>query len=190
MAVLRDVGLSLKKLLQQKITELSQENSIIFESPADIEPTANPRLSIFLYQVAENTYLRNTGSDAVSTDRMRYPPLTLDLHYIFTPYHQNREIELIILERLIQVFHDNPVIRDAMLEGSLKDSGNDEIRIVSNNLKLEEISELWERFPNKAFKISISYILTPVRIPSEKEPVKITKVKEKDIRVHVTEAIK
>lgn len=183
MAILRDVGLSLKKLLQQKIPDLSQENSIIFDSPADIEPTASPRLSIFLYQVAEDAYLRNSGPEAVNSDKMRPPPLALDLHYLFTPYHQNREIELLILEKLMQVLYDYPVIRGNMLEGSLKESGNDEIRIVANNLKFEDINKLWERFPNKAFKISASYILSPVRIPSGKEPAVITRVRERDIRV-------
>lgn len=183
MAIIRDVGESLKKFLQQKISELSDENSIIFDSPADIEPAANTRLSIFLYQIVENSFLRNVESEPVGIDQMRYPPLTLDLHYLFTPYAKNRETELIILERLIQVFHDNAVFKGKMLTESLKGSGNEEIRVVPETFKFEDINKLWERFPNRAFKLSVSYILTPVTIPSE-ITIKIKRVVEKDMGLH------
>ncbi len=184
MAILKDVGETLKALLQQGISELSADDSITFDSPADIESTTTPKLSVFLYQIVESSYLRNTGSEPVGIDRMRYPPLTLDLHYIFTPYAKNREIELIILEKLMQIFYDSPVLREEMLMGSLKGSGNDEIRIVPDNLTLDDVNKLWERFPNRAFKISPSYILTPVRVPSGRPPVRISRVMEKDIDLY------
>lgn len=182
MAVLKDVGESLKKLLKQ-IPELP-ENSIVFDSPADIEP-GDTKLSIFLYQVVENSFLKNVESEPVGIDQMRYPPLTLDLHYMFTPYAKNRETELIILERLVQIFHDYPVMKGSMLEGNLVASGNDELRIVANNLTFEDINKLWERFPNKSFKLSVSYLLTPVRVPSEKPPARVKRVIEKDIDLYM-----
>ena len=184
MAVLKDIGDSLKALLQNNITELKPVNSIVFDSPADIEPTGNPMLSIFLYQIVENGNLRNTPSETIDTDKMRYPPLILDLYFIFTPYAKVKETELIIIEKLMQVLYDNSVLRGDMLKGGIKGTGNDEIRIVPNNLTFEDINKLWESFPNKPFKLSASYILSPVRIPSGKPIAIIKRVIEKNIDVY------
>lgn len=184
MTILRDVGESVKELLRQKISELSDENTILFDSPADIEDTTIPKLSMFLYQIVENGHLRNVEPKSTGIDQTRYPPLALDLYYIFTPFANNRETEVIILERIMQIFYDNAVIKGEMLALSLKESGNDEIRIIPNNLSFEELNKLWERFPNKNFKLSVSYILTPVKIPSEKPDTIIKRVIEKDIKVY------
>ena len=182
--LLRDVGETLKKLLKKNINEISDENSIIFDSPADIESAATAKLSVFLYQIMENTHLRNAEPIPIGTTQMRYAPLTVDLFYLFTPYAQNRETETIILERLMQIFHDNSVLKGQMLQGNLKASGNDEIRVVSNGLTLEELNKLWGMFPNKSYKLSVSYMLTPIMIPSEKA-YDIKRVVEKDIDLYM-----
>ena len=88
--LLRDVGETLKKLLKKNIPEISDENSIIFDSPADIESAATAKLSVFLYQIMENTHLRNAEPIPIGTTQMRYAPLTVDL---FISLHLMRRIE-------------------------------------------------------------------------------------------------
>lgn len=183
--VLRDVGDTLKILLKENISELSDEGSILFDSPADIvQPVTSAKLSIFLYQIAGNSHLRNAEPETIGTNQMEYPPLAVDLFYIFTPYAQNRETEFIILEKIMQIFHNNSVLKEQMLQGSLNASGNNEIRVVLNALTLEELNKLWGMFPNKAFKLPLSYMLTPVKIPSEKAK-EFTRVIEKDINLYL-----
>ncbi len=184
MAIFIDIGNTIKDFIQNNISELKQPGSIVFDSPAEIDPPGTPMLSIFLYQIVENSFLKNTGPEFVQNDLCRKPPLTIDLYYIFTPYARDKENELIIMEKILQLFHDNSILKEDMLKGKLKDSGNDEIRIFSNSLTFEEINKLWERFPSKAFKLSAAYTLSPVRIPSGKPPVKITRVMGKEINVH------
>ncbi len=186
LTVLRDVNETIRKLLKQNISELSDENSIIFDSPGEIESTTTPRLSVFLYNISENSYLRNTEPEPVNLNQMQYPPITLDLYYIFTPYAQNRETELIILEGLMQTLYDNSVFRGDILQGNLAGSGNEKIRVTPNNLTLDELNKLWSIFPNKAFKLSVSYMLTPVKIPSVRKR-DITRVVEKDIAFYSME---
>jgi hypothetical protein len=183
MAVLKDIGDSLKKFLHRITPELESENSIVFDSPADLESTGNNTLSVFLYQVIENSYLRNAEPEPVDIDQMRHPPLTIDLHYILTPYAKKIETELIIMEKLMQLFHDNSVLKGDMLEGGLQGSG-EQIRIVPNNLTLDEINKLWERFPNKSYKLSVSYILTPVKIPSARPTEIVKRILERDIELY------
>lgn len=181
MEILRDISLTLKNLLTS-ISELNA-NTIIFKSPAEIDTATDGTrlLSVFLYQIVENNYLKNVGPQPVDLDKMQYPPLTLDLYYMFTPYDNDKENELIILEKVMQIFHDTPVLKGDMLKDSLKGTGNDKIRVIPNNLTFEEINKVWERFPNKAYKLSASYILTPVSIPSRKPPAMIKRVMEKEI---------
>lgn len=188
MAILIDIGESLKKYLQKEIIELSDENSIVFDSPADVESPVNPKLSIFLYDIVENSFQRNPEPEFIGKDKMRYPPLILDLYYIFTPYAKNRETELLILEKIFQIFYDNPVLKGDMLKDSLKGTGNDEIRVETNNLKFDDMNKLWERFPNKPFKLPASYILTPVIFPSGRPIADIRRVLEKDIKMYQKDA--
>lgn len=184
MAVILDIGDSLRALIQKKVAELPDENAIVLDSPADIEPNSSTKLSIFLYQIVENSYMRNTEPGFLDLERMQYPPLHVDLYYLFTPYAKNRETELIILEKLLQIFHDDAVLKKELLKDSLRAGGNDEIRVVPNNVSFEEINKLWERFPNKPFKLSVSCILTPVRIPSQRPPALIKRVMHREIDVH------
>lgn len=185
--VLRDAGETLKKLVMKNIQELSDENSVLFVSPAEMEAATTPKLSIFLYQTSENAHFRNAGMEASGPlalkQKMQYPPLAVDLSYLFTPYAQNRETELIIMERLMQTFYDNAALRGDILQGCLQQAGNSELRLVPNALSLEDLNKLWGIFPNKAFKLSASYLLTPVRIPSSRETL-ATRVVEKDLDVY------
>jgi hypothetical protein len=184
MTVLRDINITLKDHILPKIPELEDDpKSIVFDSPADITQAGN-MLSIFLYQIVENGFLRNINPEPVGTTQLKYPPLAIDLYYIFTVYGKDRETELIIIERLLQLFHDMRVLKGDILKGELLTTGNDEIKIIPNNLTFEEINKLWERFPNKPYKLSASYIISPVRIPSAKEPEMITRVIERDINLY------
>lgn len=166
--LIRDVSNTLKKLISQNIAELTSENSILFDSPGEVESGTITRLSIFLYQVEPNPFTRNLGDIPVGNAKLRYPPVSVDLNYMFTPYAQYRETEFIVLEKLVQLFHDNAVLKENQLEGNLQQSDNSEIRIVPVTLTLDELNKLWGIFPNKSYKLQICYKLTPVYIPSSK----------------------
>jgi Pvc16 N-terminal domain len=172
--VLRDIGVTVKKLLQSSIDELAATST---------SSTATDVLSIFLYQVGESAHLRNVEPSPIGTEKMEYPPVTIDLHYMFTAYAQNRDTELMILGKLMQVFRRYAVLRGDVLQGALQTTGNDEIRVVPNVLSLDELNKIWSLFPNKGLKLSLSYMLTPVRIPSE-NVIDITRVQQREITVH------
>lgn len=179
LTVFRDINNTIKNLLKTKVPELSNEEAIVFDSPGEMDASTTPKLSVFLYLISENAFLRNTEPTARDLDQLRYPPVCLDLHYIFTPYAQTKETELIILESIIQVLNDAPVFTGSMLQGNLPTSGNDNIRITPRALTIDEINKLWSVFPNKAYKLSLTYVMTPVLIQSEKM-VDITRVVTKE----------
>ncbi|HEX3048938.1 MAG TPA: DUF4255 domain-containing protein [Bacillota bacterium] len=190
--MLRDLADTLKSLMYVDLNDpnstekLINEQNIIFKSPADID-SENPnggtiptQLSIFLYQIVQNSFLRNSEWEPVGLDKMQNPPLALDLYYLFTPYASDKDTEFILLEKIMTCFYDNAVLKGSILKGSLPTTGNDEIRIVPHSFSFDEINKLWERFPNKPFKLSLAYLISPVRIPSDKTE-SITRVTERII---------
>ena len=171
---------TLKNLLKDNITELSDDAAIIFDSPGDIEDSDSTRLTAFLYHIIENSHMRNIPPKYPSHTKKQPAPLTLDLYFIFVPYAKTRETEIIVMEKLMQIFYDNAVLRGDILEEGLISSGNDEIRIVPQTLSLDDLNKLWSTFPNKSFRLSKSYIITPVKVPSEKRD-DVSRVTEKII---------
>lgn len=167
LTVLRDINDTLKALLKAHIPELAGEEAIVFDSPGDMEQPATPKLSVFLYLITENPCLRNEEPLAVGLDKMRRPPLYLDLHYLFTPYAQNKETETIIMEGVMQTLYDHAILSGSQLQGSLAANGHDPLKITPKTLSLDELNKLWSVFPNKAFKLSVSYLMTPAIVQSD-----------------------
>ncbi len=176
--VLRDIGSLLKYLLKSQISQLSDENSITFNSPAEMEDTSNTKLSLYLYQVMENSQMRNSEPIYDSNRQQMTPaPVSMDLYYLLTPYAKDRETELIILENIIGLFHNELIIKNAgqatgddldeiqTLQKSLAATGNENLRVVPHNIPLEELNRLWERFSGKPYKMTASCLVTPARIP-------------------------
>lgn len=170
--VIRDVSISLKDFIRANIEELSREDAVLFDSPADVEKPTRPTLLMYLYHVEPNAYMRNEPPVIEKGEglkgRMTLPPYIVDLYYMFIPYAQNRETELILFDKLIYLFHHRGDLAVENLQGALKDAG-EPVRMVPHRIAMEELGRLWMSFPNKPFKLSQFYILTPVRIPSEEE---------------------
>ena len=77
-----------------------------------------------------------------------------------------------VLTNIIQAFHNNAILKRPELSKDLVDSGNTELRIVFNNLTMEEMNRIWGMFRNCSYKTCLSYTVTPVRlsaIPTEAE---------------------
>jgi hypothetical protein len=166
--IIRDVGRTLKEFLETNIPAL--KNNISFNSPADMQsPGGDQRsLSLFLYQAMENSHMRNRNLETPEPDRLVYPPIILDFYYLLTPYANERDDEFDILEKIVRSFYDHAVLRGSDLKGMLLESGNDELRIVPHPLSLEDLNHLWNTF-SKPFKVSLAYLVTPIRIPSTRE---------------------
>jgi len=166
LTVINDISETLKMLVENNISELPP-NSVVFDSPADIQKSNKSGLSLFLYQISENPDLKN--QDMQSHDsKIQYPPMVIDLHYLLTPYAQTRPTEQIIISKLLRAFHDNSIIAGTSLKSSLKETDNAELRLVYHPIPLEQLNNLWGTFHETSYKLSLSYLVTPVRIPSDR----------------------
>jgi uncharacterized protein DUF4255 len=145
------------------------ENDITFDSPVDL--TGNkPQLSLFLFQVTENPFTKNQDLLAGSTPGvLRFPPLALTLFYVVTPFARNREIEHLLLGRVMQAFYDHAVL-DTSAFADPGWSVPSELHIALASLSLEDLNRIWMALnQSKGYKLSVAYHVTPVPIDSGRE---------------------
>jgi len=188
--VIKDVGETLISLLKaHRDTTGLKPDEIVLSSPADVSPGDPIRLSLFLYQIIENPYMKNIGEEAVDETRFRHTPLYLDLVYMMTAYSGDtsdtteKMNDARILGWAMQVFHDHSVITGPDLTGYLPHAV-DAIRITMNPMTLDEMTKIWTTFPQKPFRPSVCYLVSPVKIESTREeeyPTRVT-TKEMDYR--------
>jgi hypothetical protein len=156
------------------------EGDILLRSP--IEADQAGKISLFLYQVQENPHRRNREPEPIGDNGLRPPPLALDLFYLVTPLAQQAETALGHLEAVMLAFYDQPVLKPPLLGATLVDAGNEAVQILSHPLSLEDTNRLWGIFPNKPYRLSVAYLVTPVQVPSSRV-IPVTRVVERVARV-------
>lgn len=158
---------------------IAHPDAIGLASPHD---RGDMNLTVFLYEVKENTEHRS--SDMIDQGgHIRYPPIALDLSYLITA-HSSSDVmtraidEHHIIGRTMQILHDHNVLRGEDLTGSLAGS-TESFRITKTELSLDTASGL---FPDKQFKLSLSYSIGPVFLDSTRTR-PVSRVRERQVRV-------
>jgi hypothetical protein len=177
-AIIAALGQTLVELL--KAHAGFAEGDIVLNSPSEAEQAG--KVSLFLYQVQENPHSRNRDPGPVDETSLRPPPLGLDLFYLVTPLVPQPETALGYLEAVMLAFYDHPVLKPPLLGGSLVEAGNDSLRILPQPLSLEDINRLWAIFPNKPYRLSVAYLVTPLQLPSARI-IPVSRVRERVARV-------
>jgi len=177
--IIASIGKGLVQLLKTRAG--FAEGDIVLKSPIDADQTG--KIGLFLYQVQEDPHLRNQEPQAVRENEMVPPPLTLDLFYLVTALAQEPETALGHLEAVMLAFYDQPVLKPPLLTTAMVEAGNEAVRIISHPLSLEDTNRLWGVFPNKPYRLSVAYLVTPVKVPSART-IQIKRVMEKVTRVH------
>lgn len=172
--VVRWVSESLRSLVREHIPKLSSESAVVFDSPAEIDATGENKLSLYLYQIDHNIWLRNlpptlsrSQSSASSNKAQVNPaPMAVDLTYVMVPYGKSADLELVLADELMRLFHNIPVLQGQLLHPGLRQTGNERIDIVPRDCSIELLRDLWATFNGKPYKLTKLYIASPVRIPS------------------------
>ncbi|MGC5328283.1 DUF4255 domain-containing protein [Brevibacillus sp. SYSU BS000544] len=166
--VIASVGETLVKLLEHHMEGMSGHIALL--SPSD--PVGqDTRLTLCLFNVAENPYMKNQELNHAGSNVLQYPPLVLDLYYLMTPHShlddkkQRTLEEHRILGGAMRVFYDHPNMSGSVLQGTL--AGSDELlKITLNPMSLGDLTGIWQAIPNQHFKPSVSYVVSPVRMES------------------------
>jgi hypothetical protein len=181
-SVIGRVSKSLSALIaaQFKLMQLP-DVPITFDSPAEFEGSDETKLLLYLYQVEENAYLRNLQGTveppvlgdsqsqepgAVLAARVLIPPpIAVDLHYMAVPYATSGELELEIVNGLVRALDRCYSIAEEYLDDGLKKSGNALLHVVPEFASTHVLRDLWASLPQKAFRLTKLYKVTPVLIP-------------------------
>jgi hypothetical protein len=181
-----DIGETLIDLLRNSMKDLIPPDSIVLFSPGEIETNDSLRLSLFLYQVAENIHMKNQEMQIIDSTRLKYPSMGLDLYYMLTSYPssgisdktERMKEEHSVLGRAMQVLNDNAILTGSVLKGSLARDG-DELHVMLAPTSLDDMTKIWTVFPGKSFRTSVCYLVTPVMIDSARE-IGVQRVKSKE----------
>jgi len=143
------------------------EEAIVLMNPADTARDNNRRLSLWLYQVQENEFLRNTPPLRLPPPQdkfVRYPPLAVNLYYLLTPSTNSVEGDQMVLGRSMQVLHDRAIL---LLESAEQPGTNEELHISMCQRDLRELAEVWEAL-QQPYRLSVCYEVRVTRIDSDR----------------------
>jgi hypothetical protein len=151
-----DVTQTLEQLLinEQRPTGLFE---VSLRSPADetITESMRPKVNLFLFRVVENAFARNQEWEAVGTEALHRPPLTVNLFYVLTPFAVDKLDEQRVLGEAMRVFYDHPVIAAPLLRGGLEHT-TEELNLDLYQLSLEDLARIWSAL-TRPYRLSIAY---------------------------------
>jgi Pvc16 N-terminal domain len=92
----------------------------------DLVPRSDhgPYLNLFLYQVTENTALRNVAPSSRSPAAQQ--PLALDLHYLLTAYGAAELHAEVLLGAALSTLHEHPVLQHDQLRAAFTPTTTDD----------------------------------------------------------------
>jgi hypothetical protein len=142
---------------------VGSEAAIVLSNPTVAAQDSANRLSLWLYQVTENEFLKNEPPERVN-DALRFTPLPLNLSYLLTPMSSSGEADHLLLGKSMQVLYDNAIVllRDPVSEVF------EELRIVFARVSLEELTRIWESL-QEPYRLSVAYQVRVTRIDSLRE---------------------
>jgi hypothetical protein len=172
--VLADIGDTLVSVLFQELHGDPQVNGLIdtedrisLESPADLQNNNAVRLSVYLYRLVEDPYLKNQYPREGTGGKRRKAPLTLDLFYLMTPLVGTPREQQIVLGKAMEVLYDRAILVGANPAGTLAVSG-EEIRMILNPVSLEETTRVWQAL-ELSYRLSVCYTARVAIVDSQEE---------------------
>ena len=166
-----EAGNALVELLRDNLTPepIGDRELISLCSPHESE---NNQLTLYLYQVEEDTQGVPSGYYQVNQNVQRIRPARFNLRFLLTA-HSKETVQLKesdqyrIVGAAIQVLKDHPVIDAQYLPGSLAQE-NARINVVLEKTPLDQLLKIWNNTSN-AYKLSFTVLLTGVEIASKRE---------------------
>lgn len=166
-----EAGSALVEMLRENLTPepISNRELISLCSPHESE---NNQLTLYLYQVEEDTQGAQSGYYQVSREVERVRPTRYNLHFLVTahskaPAQLKEADQYRMVGAALQVLRDHPVIDQEYLSGSLAEQ-NAQIHVVLEKTTQDQLLKIWNN-TSTAYKLSFVVLLTGVEIDSKRE---------------------
>jgi hypothetical protein len=159
------------------------------------EPTTEPTITVFCYQIAPNTALRNADQPTRSStgELMTRPAAALDLNYLISAYgDENELVGQRLIGSVVRTLHEIPVLpHDVLvaatqrpyLRGSDLADAVQKVRFTPVQMDVDETSKLWGTLYQTPYALSVTYQAVLVLIDGRQRPEAIPPVQEHVVRV-------
>ena len=171
--VVAEAGEALVRVLWEEMefdpqvnTLVDSEARISLRSPSELKDDDSVRLSVYLYRVVEDPYVKNQPMYPGPGHRVRRAPLTLDLYFLVTPLVGTPREQQIVLGKVLQVFHDRAILQGPDV-GPLA-AADEELRVVLNPVSLEETTRVWQAL-EMSYRLSVCYTVRVAFVDSTRE---------------------
>ena len=172
-----EAGNALIELLRDNLTPepIGNRELISLCSPHESE---NNQLTLYLYQVEEDTQGAQSGYYQVSKTVERMRPTSYNLRFLVTahskaPAQLKEADQYRMVGAALQVLRDHPVIDQQYLSGSLAEQ-NAQIRVTLEKTTQDQLMKIWNN-TSTTYKLSFVVLLSGIEIDSRKER-RITRV--------------
>ncbi|MGH9894084.1 MAG: DUF4255 domain-containing protein, partial [bacterium] len=163
------IGMVSESLRNLLVGKMALTPSVAVTILAPDETGGDRRINLFLYRILENATLKNLDWQVQrgNPSLIVSPPLSLNLHYLMTPYAQNDPLTgnataHEILGEAMRVFHEHAVVPQDVLMPGLRNA-REEIKIMLNPLDPDELDEVWSTFSHP-FRLSVMYEVSVVQL--------------------------
>jgi hypothetical protein len=179
------VTATLQRTLQEAVQADLDGATVSTVRPAEGESTGLPGtgVNIFLYQVSHNPHWRNEDlpTRAASGTVTRRPTAAVDLHYLFSFYGGEAELEpQRLLGSALAFLHSQPLLTRAQIDAAVTDAAFlagsdlseqiDLVRFTPLSLSLEDLSRLWSVFFQIKYVLSTAFRASVVLVQPQVEP--------------------
>ena len=166
-----EAGNALVEMLRDNLTPepIGNKELIALCSPHESE---NNQLTLYLYQVEEDTQGTESGYYPVSRTVERLRPTKYNLRFLVTahskaPAQMKEADQYRMVGAALQVLRDHPVIDQQYLSGSLAEQ-NAQIRVVLEKTSQDQLLKIWNN-TSSTYKLSFVVLLSGIEIDSKKE---------------------
>jgi hypothetical protein len=172
-SVIADVSAMIKDTLARALVPLStpqQQLEAILDDLSNTPSVNPPKLTIFLYEIAEDAasrnrpHIRSEPATAAGSVGARKPPMALLLRYLITAWGGDQITQHRMLGRAMQALYDDAIIDGSQLTGSLAGS-TDTLHVTLTSLTLDQKSYVWFAL-QKPFRLSLNYEVRVVNLES------------------------
>lgn len=166
-----EAGNALVELLREELTPepISDRELIALCSPHESE---NNQLTLYLYQVEEDTQGVPMGYYQVGQNVERLRPSRYNLRFLITahskaPAQLRQADQYRMIGAALQVLKDHPILDAKYLGGSLAEQ-NAVVNVMLEKTNMDQLLKIWNNNSN-AYKLSFVVTLSNVEIDSRKE---------------------
>lgn len=179
---IRDTSVSLRMLLQAKLNADAEIQvmlppgvllAVSLNTPEEMGEAGERGISLWLYRIVRDAATLNLPPRRIGPDRMRLSALPVQLHYLITAVFNGLqgvaapEFEQTLLGKVLQLFHEAPVVRAGDLVGTLATTDL-ELSVRLETLDLDEITRVWDAL-DRSYQLCLSYEVSIVPIEARRE---------------------